>query len=320
MISVVVPALNEQDAIAETVRTIAKVLTAANIVPFEIIVVDDGSSDQTGAIAKSEGAIVIRHPHNAGYGRSLKDGIRAATFETIAITDADGTYPINMLPALYARHQEGFDMTVGARSGKQYRESLLKMPLRWVLRKLVEFTAARAVPDINSGLRIFNRTAVMRHFDRLCDTFSFTTSMTLAYMMTGRFVAYEPIEYHKRVGKTKVKLFRDAIKTFQYILEAAIYFNPLRIFLLMSCLVVLFGTINLLIAFFVKLNVFYFIGIGSIMLSVLVLSMGLLAVLLRQIMVTSLPPDERAAHVVGTADGAGSRNNNDSGRPLAPGT
>ncbi|MGO6853056.1 glycosyltransferase family 2 protein [Rhizobium beringeri] len=296
MISVVIPALNEEDSIGETVHAVKAVLTSADIVPFEVVVVDDGSADKTGEIARAAGAKVIRHPHRAGYGRSLKDGIRAAAYETIAITDADGTYPVGDIPSLYARHREGFDMTVGARGGKHYRESLLKMPLRWVLKKLVEFTADRKVPDINSGLRIFHRSTVLSYFDHLCDTFSFTTSLTLAYMMTGRFVDYVPINYHKRVGKTKVKLLKDALKTFQYILEAAIYFNPLRIFLLLSGVVASSGLVSLLAALIIHLNVFFFIGVGAIISSIIVLSIGFLAVLLRQIMVKSVESSVTARH------------------------
>ena len=98
MISVVIPALNEEIAIGATIAGVSEVLTAANLVPFEIVVVDDGSSDQTGKIAAGAGAKVIRHPHNVGYGRSLKNGIAAAQYDMIAISDADGTYPASAIP------------------------------------------------------------------------------------------------------------------------------------------------------------------------------------------------------------------------------
>ena len=264
MISVVIPALNEQDAIAETVQRVQTTLEAANLVPYEIIVVDDGSRDETGTRAAAVGARVIRHPHNAGYGHSLKDGIRDARYDLIAITDADGTYPIESLPALVERYRDGFDMIVGTRSGKHYRESLLKMPLRWILRMLVEWTASRPIPDVNSGLRVFRRSTVLGYFDHLCDTFSFTTSLTLAYTMTGRFVGYVPIAYKERIGKSKVKLLRDSMRTIQYVLEAAIYYNPLRIFLLMSVLVTVAAILSFLVALVIHLNVFYFVGIGGI--------------------------------------------------------
>jgi glycosyltransferase involved in cell wall biosynthesis len=288
MISVVIPALNEQDSIADTVTRVRQTL-AETQVPFEVVVVNDGSRDETGGRAEAAGARVISHPHNVGYGQSLKDGIRAARYDMIVISDADGTYPIEAIPRLLDRYREGFDMVVGARTGKYYRESVLKMPLRWLLRKIVEFTTTRSIPDINSGLRVFSRSTVMSYYDHLCDTFSFTTSMTLAYMMTGRFVTYEPIDYNDRVGKSKVKLFRDSLKTFQYILEAAIYYNPLRIFLLMSWLVGLGGVASFGLALATHLNVFFFVGVGCVIAAALILSMGMLAVLLRQIMLSSSP-------------------------------
>lgn len=287
MISVVIPALNEQDEIGRTVTRVRDVLSAAGIGAYEVVIVDDGSRDETGVRAEQAGARVLRHPHNVGYGRSLKDGIRAARYDTIVINDADGTYPIDAIPALLARFGEGYDMVVGARSGEHYRESLIKMPLRRLLRFIVEFTAGRSIPDINSGLRVFRRSTALEYFDHLCDTFSFTTSMTLAYMMTGKFVAYVPIEYNKRVGKSKVRLLRDSMKTLQYIVEAAIYYDPLKMFALMALIVLASSLVSFALALIAKLNVFFYVGVGGIISSVLVFSLGLLAVLLRQIMVKS---------------------------------
>jgi polyisoprenyl-phosphate glycosyltransferase len=287
MISVVIPALNEQDEIGRTVTRLQQVLSGSGIDNFEVIVVDDGSRDETALRAEAAGARVLRHPHNVGYGRSLKDGIKAARNDTIIINDADGTYPIEAIPDLLACFDKGYDMVVGARSGENYRESLIKMPLRRLLRFIVEFTAGRSIPDINSGLRVFRRSAVTGYFDHLCDTFSFTTSMTLAYMMTGKFVAYIPIAYHKRVGKSKVRLFRDSMKTLQYIVEAAIYYNPLKMFGLMAFIVLGSSLVSFALALIAKLNVFFYVGVGGIISSVIVFSLGLLAVLLRQIMMKS---------------------------------
>ena len=106
MLSVVIPAFDEEDAIGQTVRTVKETLAASDIAPFEIIVVDDGSADRTREIAAAEGARVVRHLHNLGYGRSLKDGIDAARYDAIAITDADGTYPIKDIPRLFAIYRE----------------------------------------------------------------------------------------------------------------------------------------------------------------------------------------------------------------------
>jgi glycosyltransferase involved in cell wall biosynthesis len=301
MISVVIPALNERDEIAGTVNRVREILSAYGEA-YEVVVVDDGSNDETGARAEQAGARVLRHPHNVGYGRSLKDGIRAAQYETIVITDADGTYPIDAIPQLLERYADGYDMIVGARSGKYYRESLFKMPLRRLLRWIVEFTAGRAIPDINSGLRVFKRSTVMEYYDHLCDTFSFTTSMTLAYMMTGKFVAYVPIGYNMRVGRSKVKLFRDSMKTLQYVVEAAIYYNPLKMFVLMSGLVIAASLLSFVLALAARLNVFFFVGVGGIISSVIIFSLGLLAVLLRQIMVKSSRPGMENHDTFGSRD------------------
>jgi glycosyltransferase involved in cell wall biosynthesis len=284
MISVVIPALDERDSIIDTVERVRSVLREAKLEPHEIIVVDDGSKDGTGELASRAGARVVRHPHNVGYGRSLKDGITAAQYDTIVITDADGSYPIEQIPHLVQLYQSGFDMVVGARTGERYRESLIKSPLRAILKKIVEFTASRSIADINSGLRVFGRSTCIRYFPHLSDVFSFTTSLTLAYMMNRKFVAYREIEYHERVGSSKVRLFRDSVRTMQYIIEAATYYNPLKMFALFSffCLATAFASIVGGLIF--QIASAFVLGVGAILLAVLVLAMGLLAVLLKQIM------------------------------------
>lgn len=284
MISVVIPALNEEAAIAATIEGVRAACAAGNLEAPQIVVVDDGSADATGAIARDNGAVVVRHPHNIGYGRSLKDGILAATNDVIVIADADGTYPLDQIPVLLAKFQEGFDMVVGARTGAHYRESLIKSPLRAILTFLVEFTCGRRVPDVNSGLRIFCRSTVLPYLLHLCDTFSFTTSLTLAYMMTGRFVAYVPIAYHSRIGHSKVRLFRDALRSLQFIVQAIIYYNPLKLFMLMSALCLGLGITSFTLSIVFQLTSAFLFGIATMVLSILVFCLGLIADLLRQIM------------------------------------
>jgi glycosyltransferase involved in cell wall biosynthesis len=241
MLTVVVPAYNEQDAIVDTIAQIRAMLDAAGWIDGEIVVVDDGSIDATGERAQAAGAIVIRHPANAGYGHSLKDGIRAARNDLIAITDADGTYPIERIPELVRHVEAGFDMAVGAREGDAYRESAIKHPLRLLLKFLVEFTAGQKVPDPNSGLRVFRRSAIIEHFPALSQGFSFTTSATLAYMSTGRFVRYVPIPYAKRIGATKVRLLKDSLRTLQFIVQAILFHNPLKLYLCIALVALAFA-------------------------------------------------------------------------------
>lgn len=283
-VSVVIPALNEQDAIPATVAALRAVMDRAGLAPWEVIVVDDGSSDRTGELAAAAGVRVIRHPHNQGYGRSLKNGISAARYDTIVITDADGTYPLDRIPDLLNAYAQGFDMVVGQRTGEHFRESALKSPLRMVLKALVEFTAGKTIPDINSGLRVFSRATVTGFFNQLCDTFSFTTSMTLAYMMTWRFVHYIPIDYHKRIGTTKVRLFRDSLRTLQYITQAITYYNPIKIFFLFSILCLAFSVLFFTSGVIFQIKTGFYLGAGCGLLALLVFCLGLLADLLKQIM------------------------------------
>jgi glycosyltransferase involved in cell wall biosynthesis len=284
VISVVIPAYDEADAIGATVAKVRAVLQSLDLPGSEIVVVDDGSADGTGDKAREAGARVLINPHNLGYGWSLKRGIEAASHETIVIIDADSTYPPDAIGPLLQEYRRGFDMVVGQRSGAHYRESALKAPLRWILRFLVEYAAGRRVPDVNSGLRMFDRATAMTYFAHLCNTFSFTTSMTLAYMMNGKFVSYYPISYDERVGRSKVHLLRDSLRTLQYIMEAVIYFNPLKAFLLLFVLLTIGGIGCFLIAALTHLNAPYYLGIGSLMVAVLSLCLGFLAVLLKQIM------------------------------------
>jgi glycosyltransferase involved in cell wall biosynthesis len=284
MISIIIPALNERDSIQETVQRLHAVCKENGIAPYEIVLVDDGSNDGTGELGAAAGARVIRHPHNVGYGRSLKDGITAASYDTIVITDADGSYPLEAIPELMKIYRDGFDMVVGARSGAFYRESIIKSPLRWILKMIVQFTANREIPDINSGLRVFSKATVVNYFKHVSDAFSFTTSLTLAYMMNAKFVRYHQIEYHERVGKSKVRLFRDSIRTLQYIIEAATYYNPLKIFGLFGFICFFMALLAFVLGVVFQIVSAFVLGVGAILLGILVFAMGLLAVLLKQIM------------------------------------
>ena len=282
MISVVIPAYNEEGAVAETVAQVGDILVKAGFEGFEIIVVDDGSADRTAEVAAAAGAKVVRKPQNIGYGHSLKVGIAAARHDTVVITDADGTYPIDQIPALVERYRQGFDMVVGARTGEHYHESWLKSPLRHVLTWLVEFACGRSVPDVNSGLRVFSRDTITPFFTHLCDTFSFTTSITMAYILRRKYVEYIPVPYHKRIGATKVRLFRDSLRTTQYIVQAIVFYNPLKLFLLLSMILAL-GAVLALGASLLGLAGGAMLAGQALIGAVVVFGLGLVAEMLRQI-------------------------------------
>ena len=284
-ISVIIPAYNEENAIGGTIDEIIKVMKQNNIYQdSEIIVINDGSTDDTKNKALEKGVMVLDNPQNMGYGYSLKKGIKQAQNETIVITDADLTYPFTSVPEMLKQKEKGFDLIVGARTGKYYKESIAKNSLRKILKLFVEFVSGKKIKDINSGLRIFDKTAVIKYFPRLCNTFSFTTSQTLAYLMNDLTVCYIDIPYNKRNGKTKIKLLKDSIRSMKYILEAGIYYNPLKIFVLLTEICILFSVIGFLFSHFKGINAGYILGIGGLLVSIVTFSIGLLAVLLKQIM------------------------------------
>lgn len=246
MVTVVIPACNEEAAIRQTIDEVRGVLSAHGI-PHEVIVVDDGSSDQTGAIARAAGVTVITHPACGGYGRSLKDGIAAARYDLIAITDADGTYPNARLADLVSAVADGkFDMAVGARTGVHYRGTLFKAPARRAFLWLSEYATGTTIDDINSGLRVFRRSFALDYMHSISNGFSFTTTITLAAMLNGHFVKYIPIEYYARVGRTThVRYWRDTLRSLQIIVESILYYNPLKLFLLLVNFLLAIGGLSL---------------------------------------------------------------------------
>lgn len=277
--SVVIPAMNEELAIGDVVRRVRETMDATGL-PYEVLVVDDGSTDRTAAEAARAGARVLRHPTNAGYGAALHTGITAAQHRHVVITDADGTYPTDRLPDLIA-WCDRFDMVVGARTGSEYRGSLLKWCGRLILGKLCEFVTGTRIPDVNSGLRVFRRDAALRFSDTLCRGMSFTTTITLAMLSNGYFVKYVPIDYHKRVGRSKVRHLRDALRTTQIILQAITYYNPIKLFLVLAGVAGLLG-VALVAAYLLSGNVVAGFGaVGCLLSTLYFFAFGMIADLLR---------------------------------------
>jgi len=231
--SLVVPAYNEEGGIAASLERVLDVLATAGS-DYEIIVVDDGSTDGTAAAvaAFDRGVRLLRHGSNRGYGAALKTGIRNARFATIVITDADGTYPNERIPEL-ARHKAdgGFHMVVGARTGRHVKVPLIRKPAKWVIGRLANFVVGEKIPDINSGLRLFDRDVALKFFPMLPDGFSFTTTITMSTLSNGYLVDFVPIDYHARIGRSKIRPIRDTLNFLQLIARMALYFAPLKLFL-----------------------------------------------------------------------------------------
>lgn len=238
-VSVIVPAFNEQDAIGQTVGEIEAALRTESY-DFEIIVVDDGSTDETRARAEETGATLIVSETNLGYGAALKLGIAAARFEYIAILDADATYPPSHLPRMIELCRDK-DMVVGDRGAAMTNVPLARRPAKWILKKLASFLAERDIPDINSGMRVFRKSELVPFIALLPDKFSFTTTSTLCMVCNAKRVAYTPIPYGARIGVSKIRP-RDFLNFVILILRISTLFNPLRVFLPLGLAFFLLGT------------------------------------------------------------------------------
>jgi glycosyltransferase involved in cell wall biosynthesis len=239
-LSLIIPAYNEEAAIGDIVRRAIEVLPRC-AAQWEVIVVSDCSTDGTAEIAAAAGARVIEHPLNKGYGNSLKTGITSAAYHTIAIIDADGSYPPEELLRLIP-FAGTFDMVVGQRVGSNFRGGPFKRAGRRLQLFLVEFTTGTKVPDVNSGLRLFPRDAALNYFDTLCGGFSFTTSITLTMLARDYTVKFVPISYEPRIGKSHVSYFRDTLRSLQIITHAILKYNPIKAFLPL-CFVALAGAV-----------------------------------------------------------------------------
>lgn len=231
--SLIVPCYNEEEGILATLESLRQVL--ADQGPYELIVVDDGSSDGSAdrlreAEATDPSLMVVRHADNRGYGAALKSGIRRATADWIVITDADGTYPIHRIPELVARTRDA-DMVVGARTGSDVKYPLARRFPKLLLRHYASYAAGIPIPDINSGLRVFRRSVAARFLRILPDGFSFTTSLTIAMLTNNYDVVYVPISYGGRTGRSKIRPIRDTLLFVQLVLRTGMYFAPLRVFL-----------------------------------------------------------------------------------------
>jgi len=229
-LTIVMPAKNEAEAIGDVVASARKAFADA-----EILVVDDGSDDDTGAIAEAAGARVLQHPVSLGNGAAIKTGARAARGELIAFMDADGQHSPEDIGKLIARIDDGFDMAIGARdSGSHANVS------RWFANGFYNNVASamsgQKILDLTSGLRVARAELFKRFLYLLPNGFSYPTTITMAFLRSGFPIDFVPIQAAKRIGKSHIRPLRDGIRFFVIIFKIATLYSPLKIFLPISAL------------------------------------------------------------------------------------
>lgn len=232
-VSIVIPAYNEVETINSVLDNVLSRIRSIPEIAWEIIVVDDGSTDRTAeVVAGKKDVKLVRHPLNRGYGMSLKTGITHAEGEYVLTMDSDGQHIDSEIPKLLNGAEE-FDLTVGSRSATT--SPAVRLPGKILLAILMQVLLWERIPDINSGMRTMRRKTIMKYFNVISNRFSFTMSSTIALMSEGHFIRFVPIESkpRDRAGRSQVGLFSgfSAILT---IIRVILIFHPLRLFLPLS--------------------------------------------------------------------------------------
>lgn len=269
-VTIVIPAKNEASALAMMLPDLKK-----RYPDFEIIVVNDGSSDHTGEVCSEQGVVCVTHPYNKGNGAAIKTGARTASGDVIVFMDADGQHHFEDIERLLEKLGDGYDMVVGARDAKTHAST----HRRWansIYNRLASFMTGCDIKDLTSGFRAVKRKHFLKFLYLLPNGFSYPTTSTMAFFRSGFSVGYVPIKAKQREGKSHIRLFKDGTRFFVIILKIGALFSPMRFFLPISAL--LFG-VGLLYYGYTYINFNRFTNMSALlfMSSLLTFLMGILS-------------------------------------------
>lgn len=245
-VSILLPAFNEELAIRPVLEEIVVAMAHCGY-DYEIVVVDDASTDRTPEIVSQFAAEcwhcqvrLVRCAMQRGAGAARKVGVREARGDIVVMLDADGTYPARHIPEL-VKYFPAFDQVNGARTSEQGTLRPLRTVAKWLIRKLACYLTGCKIPDLNTGLKAFKRESMLPWLWVVPDGFSCVTTMTLAFLTNGYAVKYVPIEYRRRVGKSKFHPVRDTWAYLGTVVRIVLYFRPLKVFLPLSALMIAGG-------------------------------------------------------------------------------
>ena len=229
-ISVIIPAKNEAASIGDVVGRIRSAYPKA-----EVLVVDDGSSDRTPALARERGATVITHPQSLGNGAAVKAGARAAQGEILVFLDGDGQHDPADIPRLLEKLDDGYDMVVGARSSSSHANTA-RLAANGIYNVIASMITGHRIPDLTSGFRAARADLFRKFLYLLPNGFSYPTTITMAFLRAGFPVTFLPIVAQKRKGKSHIKPIRDGLRFMVIIFKIATLYAPLKLFLPTSAL------------------------------------------------------------------------------------
>lgn len=229
-VSVVLPVFNEAACLGAEIDRITAALEASDHT-WELLVVDDGSTDGSGDLARGRrGVRLLRSARNQGAGSARRIGTLAARGRVVVWTDADMTYPNHEIPALVDALGDA-DQIVGARTTEQGSLKLLRVPAKWVIRRLASYLTRTSIPDLNSGFRAMRREVAVQFAGQLPDGFSCVTTITMAFLMNGYSVRYRPIDYGARAGRSKFHWWDDTRRYGLQVIRMMLSHDPLRVFM-----------------------------------------------------------------------------------------
>jgi glycosyltransferase involved in cell wall biosynthesis len=233
--TVVLPCFNEQDHVLAEIERITAAMDASEF-SYELLVIDDKSTDQTlavlrGAAARFPRMRLIAFRRNGGSGTARRIGTNSARGRVVVWTDADMTYPNERIPEFirYLVDNPDVDQVVGARTSEQGTAKLLRVPAKWVIRKIAESLSSTKIPDLNSGLRAFRREVSLPYLRLLPPGFSCVTTITMSFLSNQHAIDYLPIDYAKRAGVSKFHFVHDAYRYILQVLRMVMYFNPIKV-------------------------------------------------------------------------------------------
>ena len=230
--SIVIPMFNEASAIGHDLDILIQTMEASGH-EYEVIVVDDGSTDGSAEIVGRYPTVrLVRHPYNQGTGAARTTGLRAARGDVVVMTDGDGTYPNQDIPRLLAAMEEReLDMAIGSRRREMGTWKWLRSPAKWFIQALASYLTGVKIPDLNSGFRAFKREPAMAYLNILPRTHSWVSTITIAFLSDAHAVGWVPIDYYERMGRSSFHPLTDTYNYLSLVVRAVMYFEPLRVFL-----------------------------------------------------------------------------------------
>lgn len=280
-ITFLLPAKNEAQGLHLVLDKLNKAFPQARV-----IVVNDGSTDETESVAKKFGAEVVNHVYSTGNGAAIKTGLRIAETDWLLCMDADGQHDVDSIRQLIDKASEGFDMVVGARSHKS-QASVFRLLGNWIYNRLASWVVGHRVMDLTSGFRLVKRKKFLEFINLLPNGFSYPTTITMAFFKAGYSIGYQPVDMPSRIGKSHLSVAKDGVRFLLIIFKIGTLYSPLKLFTPISLMFFLTG-ISYYLYTFIHSGRFTNMSALLLSISVLIFLMGLISEQVTSLMYSQL--------------------------------